>query len=102
MKFSPEKTGAAAPFPRSQGGIKKNLGPRNSDRTSSPVLKTKDTQIVFRTTLDNKESLRSFFADRGLTLSRGIQLACLYLEQQIRSGDVEVSPAGLLARKAGW
>lgn len=58
---------------------------------------SKNTQIVFRTTEDNKNSLKGFFASCGLTLSRGIQLACLYLEQQIDSGRVEISPSGIIS-----
>lgn len=65
------------------------------------TLARKDTQIVFRTTEECKDSLRGFFAERGLTLSRGIQLACLYLEQQVKSGWVEVGASGLIQRKEG-
>lgn len=93
MKFPSEKINAASPFLRTQGDLKKTPSPSK--------LKTKDAQIIFRTTVDNKESLKSFFADRGLTLSKGVQLACFYLQQQIKAGDVEIGPSGLLAKKGG-
>lgn len=60
---------------------------------------SKDTQIIFRTTEANKNSLKGFFASCGLTLSKGIQLACFYFEQQVRAGDIEISPAGLISGK---
>ncbi|MCQ2589580.1 MAG: hypothetical protein MJ179_04070 [Treponema sp.] len=60
---------------------------------------TKDTQIIFRTTEDNKNSLKGFFATYGITLSKGIQLACFYLEQQIKAGSVEINSAGLITKQ---
>lgn len=74
---------------------------KEHSREISKKITTKDTQIVFRTTEENKNSLKSFFAERGLTLSKGIQLACLYFEQQIRTGGVVVSSSGLIASKDG-
>lgn len=97
MNFPPEKISAATNFLRTQSGLKK----KRAGNAASTKLKTKDAQIIFRTTLDNKENLRSFFADRGLTLSKGVLLACFYLQQQINSGDVEIGPSGLLAKKGG-
>lgn len=58
----------------------------------------KDTQIIFRTTEENKNQLKGFFATYGITLSKGIQLACFYLEQQIKSGNVEINAAGLITK----
>lgn len=101
MNFPPEKISAATNFLRTQSGLKKKRAGIPADGAASTKLKTKDAQIIFRTTLDNKENLRSFFADRGLTLSKGVQLACFYLQQQINSGDVEIGPSGLLAKKGG-
>lgn len=60
---------------------------------------TKDTQIIFRTTEENKNYLKGFFATYGMTLSKGIQLACFYLEQQIKSGNVEINSAGLITKQ---
>ena len=36
--------------------------------------------------------------DNGITLSKGIHLACFYLEQQIKSGNVEINAAGLITK----
>ena len=58
----------------------------------------KDTQIIFRTTEENKNQLKGFFATYGITLSKGIQLACFYLEQQIKNGNVEINAAGLITK----
>lgn len=72
-------------------------GAKTAPETRAARSAPKNTQIVFRTTEDNKKSLKGFFASCGLTLSRGIQLACLYLEQQIDSGRVEISPSGIIS-----
>lgn len=61
----------------------------------------KDTQIIFRTTEENKNQLKGFFATYGITLSKGIQLACFYLEQQIKNGNVEINAAGLITKNNG-
>lgn len=72
----------------------------NNLQTPSEIKKsTKDTQIIFRTTEDNKNSLKGFFASHGITLSKGIQLACFYLEQQIKAGSVEINSAGLITKQ---
>ena len=47
---------------------------------------------------ENKNQLKGFFATYGITLSKGIQLACFYLEQQIKSGNVEINAAGLITK----
>ena len=60
---------------------------------------TKDTQIIFRTTEANKNSLKSFFAGYGFSLSKGIQLACFYLEQEIKAGNITIGPAGILKKE---
>ncbi len=60
--------------------------------------KNKNTQIIFRTTEQNKNELKSFFAGYGITLSKGVQLACFYLEQQIKIGKVDISDAGLISK----
>lgn len=60
----------------------------------------KDTQIIFRTTEENKNQLKGFFATYGITLSKGIQLACFYLEQQIKNGNVEINAAGLMTKNS--
>lgn len=83
----------AKSVPKSAAAIASS-GAAKSQESRSP---SKNTQIVFRTTEDNKNSLKGFFASCGLTLSRGIQLACLYLEQQIASGRVEISPSGIIS-----
>lgn len=93
MKFPSEKINAPTSCLRTRNSLKKENGPAK--------LKTKDAQIIFRTTMDNKENLKAFFADRGLTLSKGVLLACFYLEQQIKAGDIEIGPSGLLAKKGG-
>lgn len=59
---------------------------------------TKDTQIIFRTTEDTKNSLKGFFASHGISLSKGVQLACFYLVQQIQNGNVDVTDAGLITK----
>lgn len=88
-EFSQIQTGASYPETK------------NNVSNASPNLKksTKDTQIIFRTTEDNKNSLKGFFATYGITLSKGIQLACFYLEQQIKAGSVEINSAGLITKQ---
>lgn len=74
----------------------------NEQSQQSPVIQKKtaikDTQIIFRTTEENKNQLKGFFATYGITLSKGIQLACFYLEQQIKNGNVEINAAGLITK----
>ena len=79
-----------APFQNSQNSLQT---PIIQKKTS-----IKDTQIIFRTTEENKNQLKGFFATYGITLSKGIQLACFYLEQQIKSGNVEINAAGLITK----
>lgn len=88
-EFSQIQTGASYPETK------------NNVSNASPNLKksTKDTQIIFRTTEDNKNSLKGFFATYGITLSKGIQLACFYLEQQIKAGSVEINSVGLITKQ---
>lgn len=71
------------------------------EKKSEPVsiVTTKDTQIIFRTTETNKNSLKGFFATYGFTLSKGIQLACFYLEQEIKAGNITMGPAGILKKE---
>lgn len=73
---------------------------KNSEENSQIQKKSsvKDTQIIFRTTEENKNRLKGFFAAYGITLSKGIQLACFYLEQQIKDGNVEINAAGLMTK----
>lgn len=77
-----------------------NINNENTQQTPIIQKKTsiKDTQIIFRTTEENKNQLKGFFATYGITLSKGIQLACFYLEQQIKSGNVEINAAGLITK----
>ena len=74
----------------------------NETTLQKPIIQKKtaikDTQIIFRTTEENKNQLKGFFATYGITLSKGIQLACFYLEQQIKSGNVEINAAGLITK----
>ena len=74
----------------------------NENTLQTPIIQKKtaikDTQIIFRTTEENKNQLKGFFATYGITLSKGIQLACFYLEQQIKSGNVEINAAGLITK----
>ena len=79
-----------APFQNSQNSLQT---PIIQKKTS-----IKDTQIIFRTTEENKNQLKGFFATYGITLSKGVQLACFYLEQQIKSGNVEINAAGLITK----
>lgn len=81
-----------------QTGAPKEVKPENQVAAApSPV--TKDTQIIFRTTESNKNSLKGFFATYGFTLSKGIQLACFYLEQEIKAGNVTLGPAGIVKKE---
>lgn len=66
---------------------------------ATPLPTTKDTQIIFRTTESNKNSLKGFFASYGFTLSKGIQLACFYLEQEIKAGNITMGPAGIVKKE---
>ena len=68
--------------------------------TQTPVMSTvKDTQVIFRTTEANKNSLKGFFASYGFTLSKGIQMACFYLEQEIKAGNITMGPAGIIKKE---
>lgn len=68
------------------------------EETSEQKTITKDTQVIFRTSEDNKNHLKGFFANYGINLSKGIQLACFYLEQEIKNGNVDISAAGLISK----
>lgn len=69
-------------------------------KNENPVVSTvKDTQVIFRTTESNKNNLKGFFASYGFTLSKGIQMACFYLEQEIKSGNITMGPAGIIKKE---
>ena len=71
-----------------------------AQKTETPVMSTvKDTQVIFRTTEANKNSLKGFFASYGFTLSKGIQMACFYLEQEIKAGNITMGPAGIIKKE---
>lgn len=96
MPSSQIQTGA----PYTENIKSESLNQSQTTASQSALKKsTKDTQIIFRTTEDNKNSLKGFFATYGITLSKGIQLACFYLEQQIKSGSVEINAAGLITKQ---
>ena len=78
--------------------ISANLRYLNGTPENPQEENIKDTQIIFRTTEENKNQLKGFFATYGITLSKGIQLACFYLEQQIKNGNVEINAAGLITK----
>ena len=70
----------------------------DSEAPSGGTGESKGTLVVFRTTEEYKGRLKSFFSGHGLSLSKGILLACAYFEQQVRDGKVEVNPAGIVSR----
>lgn len=78
------------------GALSSEIKQQNQDFAKKTQVK--DTQIIFRTTEENKNQLKGFFATYGITLSKGIQLACFYLEQQIKNGNVEINAAGLMTK----
>lgn len=86
---------SSAPVSISNQQIQSGAVPENSD---SKNIVTKNTQIIFRTTEETKNSLKGFFATYGYTLSKGIQMACFYLEQEIKAGNITMSPAGIIKK----
>lgn len=55
----------------------------------------KATQIVVRTTENEREALKAYFMKHGVSLSKGIKIAIKYLEQQEKKGLVQFSDIGL-------
>ena len=86
---------SSAPVSISNHQIQSGAVPENSDLKN---IATKNTQIIFRTTEETKNSLKGFFATYGYTLSKGIQMACFYLEQEIKAGNITMSPAGIIKK----
>lgn len=86
---------SSAPVSISNQQIQSGAVPENSDLKN---IATKNTQIIFRTTEETKNSLKGFFATYGYTLSKGIQMACFYLEQEIKAGNITMSPAGIIKK----
>ena len=86
---------SSAPVSISNQQIQSGAVPENSE---SKNIATKNTQIIFRTTEETKNSLKGFFATYGYTLSKGIQMACFYLEQEIKAGNITMSPAGIIKK----
>lgn len=86
---------SSAPVSISNQQIQSGAVSENSD---SKNIATKNTQIIFRTTEETKNSLKGFFATYGYTLSKGIQMACFYLEQEIKAGNITMSPAGIIKK----
>ncbi len=86
---------SSAPVSISNQQIQSGAVSENSDLKN---IATKNTQIIFRTTEETKNSLKGFFATYGYTLSKGIQMACFYLEQEIKAGNITMSPAGIIKK----
>ncbi|MCI7563429.1 MAG: hypothetical protein SOZ24_03980 [Treponema sp.] len=86
---------SSAPVSISNQQIQSGANTENSDLKN---ISTKNTQIIFRTTEETKNSLKGFFATYGYTLSKGIQMACFYLEQEIKAGNITMSPAGIIKK----
>lgn len=86
---------SSAPVSISNQQIQSGAVPENLDLKN---IATKNTQIIFRTTEETKNSLKGFFATYGYTLSKGIQMACFYLEQEIKAGNITMSPAGIIKK----
>ena len=86
---------SSAPVSISNQQIQSGAVPENSELKN---ISTKNTQIIFRTTEETKNSLKGFFATYGYTLSKGIQMACFYLEQEIKAGNITMSPAGIIKK----
>lgn len=89
------QTESSAPVSISNQQIQSGAVSENSDLKN---IATKNTQIIFRTTEETKNSLKGFFATYGYTLSKGIQMACFYLEQEIKAGNITMSPAGIIKK----
>ena len=89
------QTESSAPVSISNQQIQSGANTENSELKN---ISTKNTQIIFRTTEETKNSLKGFFATYGYTLSKGIQMACFYLEQEIKAGNITMSPAGIIKK----
>ena len=68
-----------------------------SGRPSDRPLEREKNDVIFtiRTNHNTHNECKAFFARRGLTVSRGVQIAIDYLMDQEEKGNIEVRPTGV-------
>lgn len=73
-----------------------NVEKINNPEAEKKDLESKSVLINIRTNSTLKKHLKSYFASKGLTLSKGLLLSAHYLEESETRGDVKVTESGTL------
>lgn len=61
--------------------------------------KTKNDKLfTIRTSEAKKREYKAFFASKGLSVSRGVQIAVDYLIDQAKKGAIELKDTGIFTR----
>jgi len=71
----------------------------NNPEEDKKELDSKSVLIQVRTDEDLKNHLKSYFAKKGLTLSKGLLIASSYLEEAEKLGQVKVGKFGFIMLK---
>lgn len=62
------------------------------------LKKPKNKMINIRMSDERRQELRGFFAERGLSITRGLQMAVDYLIDQEAKGNIVIKETGIFAR----
>ena len=73
-----------------------NVEKINNPEAEKKEQSSKSVLINIRTNSTLKKHLKSYFASKGLTLSKGLLLSAHYLEEAETRGDVKVTESGTL------
>lgn len=57
-----------------------------------------DKLLCIRTSENKQRAYKAFFASKGLTVSKGVQIAIDYLMSQSKKGEVELKDTGIYTR----
>lgn len=55
----------------------------------------KDDNIIIKVSPDEKKQIKAFFAERGLTISRGIDVAVHYLMTEVKRKNINLNEYGI-------
>lgn len=57
-----------------------------------------DKLFTIRTTVTKQREYKAFFASKGLSVSKGVQIAIDYLIDQTKKGTIELKDTGIFTR----
>jgi len=68
-----------------------------TEETPKPKSKN-DKMFTIRTSQEKQREYKTFFASKGLSVSKGVQIAIDYLIDQAKKGNIELKDTGIFTR----